>query len=98
MIFQNSSLKTTKMASSKPFPSKASTKKQPTLNTVYKEYGGQQHFMHSYGLKMSNASDVQEAKAIAGKMLKQDTISKAENVSAQAPAKSTTATTSTRKS
>lgn len=86
------------MASSDSSAGKASTGKQPAPYSIHKEYGGQQNFMHSYGLKMWNDGDVQEAKAIADEMLKQDAISKAENVSAQAPANSTTPTTSTRKS
>ena len=86
------------MASSDSSAGKASTGKQATRNSIYKEYGGKQKFMLSYGLKIWNDDDVQEAEAIADEMLKQDAISEAENVSAQASSKSTTATTSTRKS
>lgn len=85
------------MASSKPSASKASTEKQPTLNTVYKSYGGFQNFLHSYGLRLWNPDDVEEGKAIAAEMLKEDADSKAGNVSVQASAKSKTATTRTSK-
>ena len=37
----------------------------PKTNYAYtKPYGGMQGFMHSYGLKMWNDADVQQAKAI----------------------------------
>lgn len=85
------------MASSKPSASKASTEKQPTLNTVYKAYGGFQNFLHCHGLRMWNHEDVEEGKAIAAEMLKEDADSKAGDLSAQASAKSKTATTPTSK-
>ena len=85
------------MASSKPSASKSSTEKQPTLNTVYKEYGGFQNFLHCHGLRMRNHEDMEEGKAIAAKMLKEDADSKAKKLSAQASAKSKTATTPTSK-
>jgi hypothetical protein len=83
------------MASSDSSAAKASTGNESPCYSIEKEYGGQQNFMHSYGLKMWNDGDVQEANAIADEMLKQDAISKAENVSGQASAESTTATTTT---
>jgi hypothetical protein len=89
------------MASSDSSAIKLSPGNQSPRYSIYKEYGGMQNFMHSYGLKIWNDDDVEEAKAIADEMLKQDAISKAENESEQASAESTTATTtatSTRKS
>lgn len=83
------------MASSDSSAAKASTGNEPPSYSIEKAYGGQQNFMHSYGLKMWNDGDVQEAKAIADEMLKQDAISKAEDARAQASAKSTTVTTTT---
>jgi hypothetical protein len=83
------------MASSDSSAIKLSPGNQSPRYSIYKEYGGMQNFMHSYGLKMWNDDDVQEAKAIADEMLKQDAISKAENVNEQASAKSTTGTTTT---
>ena len=80
------------MASSDSSAGEASTGKKPTRNSIYKEYGGKQNFMHTYGLKIWKDDDVQEAEAIADEMLKQDAISEAENVSAQAPAKPTIVT------
>ncbi|KAF2769561.1 hypothetical protein EJ03DRAFT_327168 [Teratosphaeria nubilosa] len=35
---------------------------------IAKDYGGQKGFMESYGLKMHNPEDVQEAKAIQDAM------------------------------
>ena len=74
------------MASSKPSASKASTKKQPTLSSVYKSYGGHHRFLYCHGLKPWNYEDVEEGEAIAAEMLKGDAESEAENVSTQASA------------
>lgn len=60
---------------------------QPSDNSVYKSSGGFQNFAHSYGLKMHNDADVQEAKAI-GAAMKQYDAQKGSSGSAKSSSKS----------
>lgn len=60
------------MSSSYSSAGEESADSELSNDSIYEEYGGMRNFMHSYGLKMYNDDDVEEAKAIATEMRRQD--------------------------
>lgn len=46
--------------------------KQPSNNSVYKSSGGSKNFVESYGGRLWNDADVQEAKAVGAAMKQYD--------------------------